>query len=67
MRINYGPKLSRTRKVSQVNYGATNTLFATSCLLERTNLMGHHSDLSLNISSFDVGLPDNTTTAPLPI
>ena len=65
--INYGPELSRTGKVSQVNYDATNTLLATSGLLDPTNLMGHHSDPSLNIRSFDLGLPDNTTTAPLPI
>ena len=65
--VEFGRELFRTRRVSQPAFDAALSHFGVQGLTELTTLMGYYSTLAFNINAFEVGLPTETTEAPLPV
>jgi 4-carboxymuconolactone decarboxylase len=65
--VNYGREFFRTHRVSQATFDAALAQFSVRGLIELTNLMGYYALLAFNVNAFAVGLPTETTEAPLPI
>ena len=65
--VEYGREFFRTRRVSQATFDAALSQFGARGLTELTTLMGYYSALAFNLNAFDVGLPAETTEAPLPV
>jgi 4-carboxymuconolactone decarboxylase len=65
--VNYGQEFFRTHRVSQATFDAALAQFGVRGLIELTNLMGYYALLAFNVNAFGVGLPTETTEAPLPI
>lgn len=65
--VDYGRELFRTHRVSQSVFDAALSHFGVRGLTELTTLMGYYSALAFNINAFEVGLPADTTEAPLPV
>ncbi len=65
--VEYGREFFRTRRVSQAAFDAALAHFGVRGLAELTTLMGYYSMLAFNINAFEVGLPPETTEAPLPV
>ena len=65
--VDYGREFFRTHRVSQPVFDAALSQFGVRGLTELTTLMGYYAALAFNINAFEVGLPADTTEAPLPV
>jgi 4-carboxymuconolactone decarboxylase len=65
--VHYGREFFRTHQVSQATFDAALAQFGVRGLVELTNLMGYYALLAFNINAFRVGLPAESSAAPLPV
>jgi hypothetical protein len=65
--ISLGLEFFQTNRVKQDTFDAALQQFGPQGLVELTTLMGFYAMLAFNANAVDLGLPHETSEAPLPV